>query len=48
MVNFVYDSQGKLIRVGQTEYVYDAEGNRIAVIDQGVRQTKCVVDPEWG
>lgn len=46
-VDFVYDSEGRLLRAGQTEYVYDAEGNRIAVIDQGVRQTKYVVDPEW-
>ena len=44
MVSFTYDSRNRLIKAGSTTYEYDAENNRIAVIENGVR-TEYVNNP---
>mgnify|MGYP005919100931 CR=1 FL=1 len=36
LVDFVFDCRNRLIKAGNTEYEYDAEDNRIAVIEDGV------------
>ena len=39
MVDFVYDARNRLIQAGDTTYLYDAENNRIGMIEAGVKTT---------
>ncbi|WP_421072462.1 RHS repeat-associated core domain-containing protein [Pelotomaculum propionicicum] len=44
MVNFTYDARNRLTVAGSTYYQYDAEGNRISVVD-GVYQDSYIINP---
>lgn len=44
MVNFEYDVRNQLTSAGSSNYQYDAEGNRISVID-GVYRDSYVINP---
>ena len=44
LVDFQYDCRNRLIKAGNIEYKYDAENNRIAIIEDG-KETKFIVNP---
>ena len=39
MVDFVYDARNRLMKAGDITYLYDAENNRIGMIEAGVKTT---------
>lgn len=48
MVNYNYDARNRLISVGDTSYIYDADNNRISIIEDvygGTNRTNFVVNP---
>ncbi|QSZ27579.1 RHS repeat protein [Aceticella autotrophica] len=45
MVKYSYNSRNQLVSVGGTSYIYDAEGNRIALIE-GNNRTDYIINPE--